>query len=116
MQSACGQSLPPSFRAAREYFGAKKLLSARFSCRARQCFCCKEVVIAHGRVARPLSMKLCLKKSIFQRRTRQKSHPLRMITDPKECRTEIFRQICARTSQFSLTNHRERTRRSYNYM
>ena len=28
-----GQSLPPGFRAARECFGAKKLLSARFSCR-----------------------------------------------------------------------------------
>ena len=73
MQSACGQSVPPSFRAAREYFGAKKLLSARFSCRARQCFCCKEVVIAHGRVARPLSMKLCLKRNQYFKEERDKN-------------------------------------------
>ena len=30
---AVGQSFPPGFRAARECFGAKKLLSSRFSCR-----------------------------------------------------------------------------------
>ena len=67
---------------------AKKLLSPGFRA-ARQCFCCKEVIIAHNRVARPLSMKLCKKKSISQRRTRKKSYPLRMITGPKECRTEM---------------------------
>ena len=39
-----GQSLPSGFRAA-----------------SSECFCCKEVVIAHVRVARPLSIKLCTK-------------------------------------------------------
>ena len=73
-----GQSLPPGFRA------------------ARQCFCCKEVVIAHVRVARPLSTNLYFKEE----REEKKSFPLRMITGSKECRTEIFRQICARTSKF----------------
>ena len=29
---------------------------------ARQCFCWKEVVLAHVRVARPLSTKLCANK------------------------------------------------------
>ena len=59
----------------------------------------QEVVIAHVRVALPLLMKLCTQKSIFQRTTRKKSYPLRMITGPKECCTEIFSQICARTSE-----------------
>ena len=78
-----GQSLPPGFRA------------------ARQCFCCKEVVITHVRVARPLSIKLCTKKiNISKKNEKKKMYPLRMITGPKECCTEIFRQICAGTSEF----------------
>ena len=78
-----GQSLLPGFRA------------------VHQCFCYKEVVIVHVRVARPLSMKLCTKKNqYFQEEREKKLYPLRMITGPKECHTKVFRQICARTSKF----------------
>ena len=77
-----GHNLPPGFRA------------------ARQCFCCKEVVIAHIRVARPLSMKLCTQKINISKKNEKKSYLLRMITGRKECRTEMFRQICARTLKF----------------
>ena len=96
-----GQSLPPGFRAARECFGVVQRNCYQPGFRAaRQCFGCKEVVIAHIRVARPLSMKLCTKKIIIQRRTRTNRIPFnRMITGPIECRTYIFRQICARTSK-----------------
>ena len=61
-----GQRLPPGF------------------CAARECFCCKEVVIAHVRAARPLSMKLCKKKkiNISKKNEKKKLYPLRMITGP----------------------------------
>ena len=70
---------------------------------ARQCFCCKEVVIAHIRVARPLSMKLCTKKINISKKKKTKLYPLKTITGPKECRTDIFKSVHAPQS-FSLTN------------
>ena len=91
--------------------------AARFSCRTWM-FWCKEIVIgqvfvphanvfvakkmlSHMFVSRVLVQWNCVQKNqYFKERTRKKLYPLRMITGPKECRTEIFRQICARTSKF----------------
>ena len=103
----------------RQSFTAGQSLPPGFSCRTWM-FWCKEIVVGqvfvpHGNVfvakkllSRmfvshvPLSMKSCTKNlyQYFKEEQDKFLHPLRMITGPKECCTEIFRQICARTSKY----------------
>ena len=91
--------------------------AARFSCHTWM-FWCKDIVIgqvfvphANVFVAKKLLSRMfvwhvlfqwncVLKINISKKIEKKKLYPLRMITDPKECPTEIFRQICARTSKF----------------